>query len=125
MKPSELLSKLDMFADDLYLSGEEFEGSELQSQKLREAKSIDRYYADESLYRNIKKHGVQTPIVLKPTNRQGMFELGNGHHRLAVAHDLEKKGHDIVVPVIYGDNKFEDEVYSRLLPKNENARKFD
>lgn len=124
MKPSELLSKVSGFADDPGgVSGSQFEGSGLQKYKLREAQDSGRYEnVDESLYDNIKKHGVQSPIVLMGSNG---VKLGNGHHRLAAAHQLEKEGHDIVVPVVYGKSILEDLKYSQYLPYNKNAEKFN
>jgi hypothetical protein len=119
MKPSELLSKVIGFADDMSKSGKRFEGSSLQKQKLSEAQDPDRYIGvGESLYDNIKRHGVQSPVVLMGDHA---LVLGNGHHRLAAAHQLEKEGHDIVVPVIYGGT----DTFADIDYNHDNAEQFD
>jgi hypothetical protein len=124
MKPSELLSKIVGFSEDMRTDGKRFDGSGLQKHKLAEAQDPDMYEnaGGETLYDNIKKHGVQSPVVLMGRN---FLVLGNGHHRLAVAHQLEKEGHDIVVPVVYGGNDiWADITDSKYFPRNENAERF-
>ena len=103
MRPHEILNKLSGFIDDTdgYLDdGRDYPYSDLHDEKLSEAK-------DSGLHDAIETDGVRNHIVL--TNTGGdKFRMGNGHHRLSAALDLEEKGHQIDIPVIHDNDPMYD-----------------
>ena len=130
MKPSEILSRLHGFYDDKDgdtwddITPERYAKSGLHAFKLQEAES-------QGTADLIRKEGVLKPVVLMPPrardildpekkelSRTRHFMLGNGHHRLAVAFDMEQQGSDIHIPVIH-DN------YIRADDRQEIERKGD
>ena len=113
MKPSEIINRLHGFYDDKDgdtwndITPERYAVSDLHKNKLAEAEAHGT--AD-----SIRKEGVLKPVVLMPPktrdildpvnkelSRTRHFMLGNGHHRLAVAFDMEQQGSDIHIPVLY------------------------
>ena len=75
------------------------ESPNLRAQKLRESKEGHPYggYKD-SLYDNIKKEGVKTPVHLRLVNYGGGVRVWDGDHRIATAHDIDP---NMEVPVRY------------------------
>jgi hypothetical protein len=57
---------------------------------------------ETSLYDSIKKDGVRHPVQLIHTDEN--LVLGQGHHRVAVAHELSyQDGKDRFIPVVHTD----------------------
>ena len=99
MRPHEILNKLHGFMDATasYIDDpKDYPYSDLHDEKLSEAKST-------GLHDSIETDGVRDHIVLTNTGRD-TFLMGNGHHRLSVALDLEEKGHQVDIPVIHDNN---------------------
>jgi len=97
MRPHEILNKLHHFADDGLGNiddPKDYPYSDLHERKLDEAK-------DSGLHDGIETDGILNHVVLKTSNYTNKFILGNGHHRLSVALDLEEKGHQVDIPVIH------------------------
>jgi len=104
MRPHEILNKLHRFADDGLGNiddPKDYPYSDLHERKLDEAK-------DSGLHDGIETDGILNHIVLKTSNYTNKFILGNGHHRLSVALDLEEKGHQIDIPVIHHNDYMYD-----------------
>lgn len=100
MRPHEILNKINSFVDDDYSDIDDprdYPYSDLHDEKLEEAKST-------GLHESIETDGVRDHIVLETAPRSSRFRLGNGHHRLSVALDLEEKGHQVDIPVIHDSN---------------------
>lgn len=75
------------------------ESPNLRATKLRESKEGHPYGGKkESLYDNIKKEGVQTPVHLRLTNYGSGVRVWDGDHRIATAHDIDP---NMEVPVRY------------------------
>lgn len=103
MRPHEILNKLSGFLDDTDAhldDGRWYPDSDLHDEKLQEAK-------DSGLHDDIETDGVRNHIVLTNTGRD-KFRMGNGHHRLSVALDLEEKGHQVDIPVIHDNDPMYD-----------------
>lgn len=107
MRPHEILSKLYGFADDTQnydfgddedfgdpISPKDYPDSQLHHDKLQEAK-------DSGLHDSIETEGIRNHIVLQTSPHTTQFRMGNGHHRLSVALDLESKGRQVHIPVIH------------------------
>jgi hypothetical protein len=60
------------------------------------------------LYKDISQKGVKTPIQVIHDPQTGENILGHGHHRFAVAQDLEDQGKsDVLMPVFHSTAKYE------------------
>lgn len=73
----------------------------------------DKY--SPNLRRSIERKGVRTPVILQPQNRVDEFLLGNGHHRVETASQMEREGKEIYLPVLYSTN---------YMGESENASRF-
>lgn len=74
---------------------------ELWKTKLREAANMTPGSGSPggTLYDSIREHGVQSPVqVLHGVFPSGRPALGDGHHRVAVAHSLDPK---MLLPVTH------------------------
>ena len=103
MRPHEILNKLSGFMDDdggFIDDPQDYPNSKLHAEKLDEAK-------DSGLHDGIETDGVMNHIVLTNTGRD-KFRMGNGHHRLSAALDLEERGHQVDIPVIHDNNPMYD-----------------
>ena len=99
MRPHEILNKLSGFMDNTGShidDPKDYPYSDLHDEKLSEAK-------DSGLHDSIETDGIRDHIVLTNTGSD-KFRMGNGHHRLSVALDLEEKGHQVDIPVIHDNN---------------------
>lgn len=72
-------------------------------QKLQESKELNYYFGKqhkggESLYDNIKREGVKTPIILRFRNKENDIQIDDGHHRMVSAHDIDP---NMEIPVMY------------------------
>lgn len=65
----------------------------------------DVFKGEPNLYSSIKKHGIVNPVSLRLQKTDTGYEpyLTNGHHRTAVAHDIDP---DMPIPVSYTDYFF-------------------
>jgi hypothetical protein len=98
MRPHEILNKLHSFLDDEGIDDpRDYPYSDLHDEKLQEAK-------DSGLHDGIETDGVRDHVVLETAPHTTKFRMGNGHHRLSVALDLEEKGHQVDIPVIHDNN---------------------
>ena len=97
MRPHEILNKIDSFVDDFGGSiddPQDYPYSDLHNEKLQEA-------IDSGLHDGIETEGIKNHIVLQTLPNSPQFRMGNGHHRLSAALDLEERGHQIDIPVIH------------------------
>ena len=109
MRPHEILSKLYGFADDTSADDDDdydfdpkyYTDTQLHEEKLEEAKG-------SGLHDSIETEGIRNHIVLETAPHTTKFRMGNGHHRLSVALDLESKGHQVNIPVIHDRNFMHD-----------------
>ena len=109
MRPHEVLSKLYGFIDDNYSEDHDdydfdpknYADTELHAEKLQEAK-------DSGLHDGIETDGILNHIVLETAPHTTKFRMGNGHHRLSAALDLESKGHQVDIPVIHDTDHMYD-----------------
>lgn len=98
MRPHEILNKLHSFLDDEGIDDpRDYPYSDLHDEKLSEAKGM-------GLHDSIETDGVRDHVVLETAPHTTKFRMGNGHHRLSVALDLEEKGHQVDIPVIHDNN---------------------
>lgn len=98
MRPHEILNKLHSFLDDEGIDDpRDYPYSDLHDEKLEEAKGT-------GLHDSIETDGVRDHVVLETAPHTTKFRMGNGHHRLSVALDLEEKGHQVDIPVIHDNN---------------------
>jgi hypothetical protein len=105
MRPHEILNKIYSFSDDLgdddaleHLDDPRgYPNSQLHADKLGEA-------IDSGLHDGIETDGILNHVVLETSPHTSKFRMGNGHHRLSVALDLESKGHQVDIPVIHDNN---------------------
>ena len=113
MRPHEILNKLYGFIDDTYYGKiddpRDYPHSDLHAEKLGEA-------IDSGLHDGIETDGILNHIVLETAPHTTKFRLGNGHHRLSAALDLESKGHQINIPVIHDTDHMYDttDEYKRM-----------
>lgn len=70
---------------------------EVFARKLASAKA-DKWEASKGMYESIKKSGVHTPVEIIHTDRGPM--LGEGHHRVASALDVNP---NMLIPVEHAD----------------------
>jgi hypothetical protein len=102
MRPHEILNKLHSFLDDEGIDDpSDYPYSDLHDEKLDEAK-------DSGLHDGIETDGILNHVVLETAPHTTKFRMGNGHHRLSVALDLESKGHQVDIPVIHDSNPMYD-----------------
>jgi len=102
MRPHEILNKLHSFLDDEGIDDpRDYPYSDLHNEKLGEA-------IDSGLHDGIETDGVMNHIVLETAPHTTKFRMGNGHHRLSVALDLEERGHQVDIPVIHDSNPMYD-----------------
>ena len=104
MRPHEILNKLSGFIDDTdaHLSDPKwYPNSKLHAEKLQEA-------IDSGLHDGIETDGILNHIVLETAPHTTKFRMGNGHHRLSAALDLEERGHQIDIPVIHDTDHMYD-----------------
>jgi hypothetical protein len=98
MRPHEVLNKLYGFIDDEGIDDpSDYPYSDLHNEKLGEA-------IDSGLHDGIETDGIMNHIVLETAPHTTKFRMGNGHHRLSVALDLEERGHQVDIPVIHDSN---------------------
>ena len=103
MRPHEILNKISGFMDNTGShidDPKDYPYSDLHNEKLGEA-------IDSGLHDGIETDGIMNHIVLTNTGRD-KFRMGNGHHRLSVALDLEEKGHQVDIPVIHDNDPMYD-----------------
>lgn len=116
MSPEEILSSVHDSVDLGY--GEDM--GDLMEQKLSESKGTPRGSQD-SLYDSISRHGVKRHVTLEQDPDGGLI-MGQGHHRVAAAADLNKRfGRTIEIPVIYDDwnwNYSNEHEYRERYPQN-------
>jgi len=120
MRPHEVLSKLSGFVDDdggFIGDPQDYPYSNLHNAKLSEA-------IDSGLHDGIETEGIKNHIVLQTLPNSSQFRMGNGHHRLSAALDLEERGHQVDIPVIHDNNYMYDttEEYRRMYAR---PRKYD
>ena len=120
MRPHEILNKIDSFVDDsgsMIDDPRDYPYSDLHNEKLGEA-------IDSGLHDGIETDGIMNHIVLQTAPRSSQFRMGNGHHRLSVALDLEERGHQVDIPVIHDNNFMYDTTadYRRMYAR---PRKYD
>ena len=75
-----------------HLTPEHVIEQQVMDQKLNEAKST-------GLYDSIKNSGVLKPVYVSRNKHFGDGVLGDGHHRIAAAHDIDP---NMLIPVEHG-----------------------
>jgi hypothetical protein len=113
-RPSEILGRLRGFLDSDELEWDEITPERYAKSKMHLTKLEEAHRS--GLADSMRSEGVKLPIVLMPPgpkaraymtpeqtsmSRVRHFQMGNGHHRLAAAFELEQQGHDIHLPLIY------------------------
>ena len=79
------------------------------------------YKSNDSLKNDIKRKGVQTPVIVDHGYHPGVRDegggvMGNGHHRVHNAHRLEEEGHEIYVPIVHTDGNYMGSDLGRSYP---------
>ena len=87
--------------DDYDFDPKYYTDTQLHEEKLEEAKG-------SGLHDSIETEGIRNHIVLETAPHTTKFRMGNGHHRLSVALDLESKGHQVHIPVIHDSDMMHD-----------------
>ena len=86
--------------DDLYLTMNN--SPQMYAKKLQESKKYgwNGNTSKDTLYQNIKKTGVKSPVSLRLKNLSGLPgpQINDGHHRIASAYDIDP---NMEVPVHY------------------------
>lgn len=111
MSGNEIIDSLDGSVDSTtstrYDSGWHGEEGEQAYQDTWDAKREENLYRD-SWKANIAEHGFKRHITIQPTyddNGEPIFVHGDGHHRTALAADMENEsGREVYVPTVYDHN---------------------
>lgn len=94
-RPSELINHINTFGDYPSLIPTDYDTSYLHQRNYTEA-------VRDGLAHNIRTEGIKGPLIV--SDDAGNLTLENGHHRFAVAREIEKHiDPNFVVPVIHTD----------------------
>lgn len=92
MKPSEIRNSLTHSVDYQYVEDPTADWEEKKTTMLKD---------------NIAKNGIKNPVILDHSyNGPGTVSMGNGHHRVQAAKEIEDSGKEIYVPVLHTSDDY-------------------